>query len=453
MPVPGAAAPGTGMAACDAFSPASATSGDGGPETGGEEGGVADGGSTKADASSSPSDAASTTDGAAEAGTPATYFSISDTGKWESTDLNQLTSVQMQTPGGLMGGAFDGKYVYFAPNAGGPFVRYDPAQSFNSAGGWLSKAITLSGVQFEGAAFDGRYITYAPYNYSSQTYTRSSYVQRFDIQGSFADAGAWSYYDVGSTAQGAGGFFGVIRGDQALYFAPALGVFFYEVPLKGALDAGVVFDAGVYNGSQVGNQFVGGVASGGYVYFTLYSSNLQSTGVIIRRKEGVPIDAPNAYEAFDYAAATSDPALKGFQGAVTDGRYVYFVPYGSNILRYDTTKAFNSTSSYRVFQLGAVPGIGGVKSNFAGGAFDGRYVYFSPRQGTSVIRVDSLGDFEDPASWSAYDVKSTVSSLDALGGAVFDGEYIYFTSSDSTIVLKFHARTPSSPPVVNPSSP
>ena len=66
----------------------------------------------------------------------------------------------------------------------------------------------------------------------------------------------------------------------------------------------------------------------------------------------------------------------GFEGAVFDGRYVYFVPHvreGGNhgeVLRYDTTDNFQSGNAWSTFDPGA-NGVGVEPDAYDGTVFDG----------------------------------------------------------------------------------
>ena len=87
------------------------------------------------------------------------------------------------------------------------------------------------------------------------------------------------------------------------------------------------------------------------------------------------------------------------RGAVFDGRYVYFIPYlhgvvESILARYDTLGAFNAADAWTTFNLATLSADGGATtSGFFGGAFDGRYVFFIPRNDGApdgrVLRYDS----------------------------------------------------------------
>lgn len=135
------------------------------------------------------------------------------------------------------------------------------------------------------------------------------------------------------------------------------------------------------------------------------------------------------------AAATDGLPCRGYFGAVGDGRYVYFVPeqhgepgYPTHgvVLRLDTHGDFRDRASFAAYDAGRTDGMD--TRGFYGAAYDGRYVYFVPRQldmaqyHSRVLRLDTRGPFEEPASWAAFDVGEPHSQQ----SAAFDGRYIYF---------------------------
>jgi len=139
-----------------------------------------------------------------------------------------------------------------------------------------------------------------------------------------------------------------------------------------------------------------------------------------------------------YNAENEDGAngMKGFIGAVFDGRYVYFVPYNNGarfgkVLRYDTTLAFGNTASWDVYNAENEDGANGMKG-FYGAVFDGRYVYFVPYYNGArfgkVLRYDTTLAFGDTASWDVYNAENEdgANGMKGFIGAVFDGRYVYF---------------------------
>jgi hypothetical protein len=133
------------------------------------------------------------------------------------------------------------------------------------------------------------------------------------------------------------------------------------------------------------------------------------------------------------AAGTDGLNTTGYFGAVFDGRFVYFVPEQhatlqthANVLRYDTQRSFYDPESYCAFDASHTSGLD--VRGFYGGAFDGRYVYFIPRQldmeryHTRLLRYDTQNNFKDPAAWDAHDIGLEQSAQ----SCAFDGRYLYF---------------------------
>ncbi|MCK5334306.1 MAG: hypothetical protein KAJ24_07335, partial [Candidatus Aenigmarchaeota archaeon] len=139
-----------------------------------------------------------------------------------------------------------------------------------------------------------------------------------------------------------------------------------------------------------------------------------------------------------YNAQNEDGAngMVGFAGAVFDGRYVYFVPnYNGTthgkVLRYDTAANFSDTASWDVYNAENEDGANGMKG-FVGAVFDGRHIYFVPNYhegwyGT-VLRLDTTANFSDTASWDTYNAENEdgANGMKGFTGAVFDGRHIYF---------------------------
>lgn len=89
------------------------------------------------------------------------------------------------------------------------------------------------------------------------------------------------------------------------------------------------------------------------------------------------------WDKFDLAVPNG-ASLK-LRGAAFDGQYLHFAPSsaGSNqttVLRCDTHAAFNASGSWTQFDASA---LGASLKGFSGAVFDGRYVYFVPSGGSS----------------------------------------------------------------------
>ncbi|MFA6049053.1 MAG: helicase HerA-like domain-containing protein [Candidatus Micrarchaeia archaeon] len=264
-----------------------------------------------------------------------------------------------------------------------------------------SSAVGLGVVGFSGAAFDGRYLYFAPSNNGTRYHGN---VLRYDTQADFRTAGSWATYNANITS--------------------------------GSVNNTVGFRGAVFDGR--------------YVYFVPYNDNTGFNGKVLRYDTQADFTTAGSWAAYD-AGNTGGLSTKGYFGAVFDGRYVYFVPhsnasglYHANVLRYDTQADFTTAGSWAAYDANntdAVP----YTVGYAGGVFDGRYVYFVPNaNGTAAanaharaLRYDTQASFTTSGSWNAYDAGS--STVRGYAGAAFDGRYVYFAP---TSVGGSSVRTP-----------
>jgi hypothetical protein len=199
--------------------------------------------------------------------------------------------------------------------------------------------------------------------------------------------------------------------------------------------------------------FQGAVFDGRYVYF-VPKGTLHFSGLVMRydTQATTPFTAATSWSTFDMT--TLNAAAKGYYGGAFDGRYVYFVPwyngteFNSLVVRYDPQAPFGTSASWSIFDVSTVnPSAKG----FAGAAFDGRYVYFVPNNSSKpdglVARYDTQATFGAAGSWSTFDM--TTAGADATTGflgAGFDGRYVYLNSGGG--VARFDAKTPPSMPTL-----
>ncbi len=339
-----------------------------------------------------------------------------------------------------------------------PVVRtYDavPPTGFTSASSWSTFDAGTNGVGtdpdgYTGAVFDGRYIYYAPYSNGTASHGE---VLRYDTQATFASTGAWSTFDPGANGVGTDpdGFVGAVFDGRYVYFVPYYNgvdnhgeVLRYDTTASFTSAASwSTYDAGNNGVGTDPDGFVGAVFDGRYVYFVPYYNGVDNHGEVLRYDTTASFTTAGSWASYDPGAngVGSDP--DGFAGAVFDGRFVYFMPYFNGtaahgeVLRYDTTATFAAATSWATYDPGA-NGVGSDADGYAFGAFDGRYVYFSPfDNGTAkhgeVLRYDTASTFAAASSWSAYDPGANGVGTDADGytSAVYDGRYVYFTPTDN----------------------
>jgi hypothetical protein len=323
------------------------------------------------------------------------------------------------------GGAFDGRYVYFAPATSGVVTRFDTtnAAGFQDASSWaVFDVATLPGASgaggFSGASFDGRYVYFVPH---SLQMTATGLVMRFDPTGPLGDPASWALFDTATLPIDGGavakGFSGAASDGHYLYLVPNNDgvpdgrVVRYDTTRSAnapALDGGRPEDAG-----DAGTQDAGGIVPGSFA-------------------------DPSLWATFDVAATI--PGAAGFIGGVFDGRSLYLIPSGNGgpvdngasgiAVRFKTDAGFTTAASWSALDLTTINGEG---YNFFGGAFDGRYVYFVPHTKGIVMRLDTTSSQPTlPAAWSVFNVAPLASS-DAgpaqFGGAAFDGRFVYLVPS------------------------
>src|SRR5262249_25637725 len=119
---------------------------------------------------------------------------------------------------------------------------------------------------------------------------------------------------------------------------------------------------------------------------------------------GDPATLP-AWGSFDMSTVSSGAV--GVYGAVFDKRYVDVVPnqnaLGTThgvVTRYDTTGSFTGPSSWAYFDMSTV---NTLAKGYEGAVFDGRYVYFSPGPfGSLVATYDTTKSFGSSGSWTFF---------------------------------------------------
>jgi len=171
-------------------------------------------------------------------------------------------------------------------------------------------------------------------------------------------------------------------------------------------------------------------------------------GAFTNRLSRVVYDAPG----------TDGLNTKGYYGGVFDGRYIYFSPVHNGalrhgiVLRYDTYGGLTNATSWQVYDASNTDGLS--CRGYRGGVYDGRYIYYVPHyDGTNihanVLRYDTRGVFTNSANWQACDVGNT-GGLTCKGyvGVAFDGRFLYFSPRRSAFatyhghILRFDSRWP-----------
>ena len=361
---------------------------------------------------------------------------------------------------GFFGAVFDGRYVYFVPqhdsaSRHGKVLRYDTHTGFKDPGSWqgydAGRTDGLDTKGYYGGVFDGRYVFFVPRRTAETFHSR---VLRLDTRGEFRDPASWAAYDAGlERSYQSAAFDG-----RYIYFTPGhVAVHKSEVeapeacaspPVTG-MDPDYVLQGSsvvlrhdtrgdfkdpanwtTHDAAGTGGlntcDYDGAVFDGRYVYFMPLS-----TGVVLRYDTGAPFDAPASWSAFD----ANPLGLKLAVGGVFDGRYLYITPYGETdaAVRYDTRGNFADAANWQSYATSRTAGLG--TTGFDGAVFDGRFVYYIPYYDGGAffhgrtLRYDTRGEFADPGDWSCRDAGRT-DGLTTVGfnGGAFDGRFLYYAA-------------------------
>jgi hypothetical protein len=363
--------------------------------------------------------------------------------------------------GNFEGGAFDGRYVYFVPLNNGLVVRYDTSAQYTLDTSWSTfdtTTLDTSAQQFRGAVFDGQYLYLVPY-----TAGDAGLVARYDTTntGAFgASAASWELFDtttipVPMGATSAAGFSGGTFDGRYVYFVPnAVGATnvgrvarFDTTGTFGSTAAWDTFDVSGLNASALG--FIGGIYDGRHVYLVPNhnggQANHGASGVVVRYDSASDggFANPTSWASYDITQINANAYT--FAGGAYDGQYVYFVPRGHTAIpRFDTHMgtALNFKAGWDTFDYGSiVPSSDAGPAEYAGGAFDGRFVYFIPATVNGpILRYDTLSDFDLPCAWTQFSLTSVEPSLTGGFGAVYDGRYLYLVPR-GTFVARFDTKT------------
>jgi hypothetical protein len=394
-------------------------------------------------------------EGGDDAATPTVYGDFTDSARWSTFDLANLP----KAPHGFVGGAFDGRYVYLAPYADssnhytGHVVRYDTTAPFSDATSWrMFDATTVHPYAqgFIGAAFDGRHVYFVPHEAANDAGPfYNSVVLRFDSHGTFDDPSAWSTFDAATLDGNARFFSGAIFDGRYLHFAPG------NLGRTARFDTqGDFANAAAWSiASDYVDRRIGGTFDGQFIYYA-HAEALGSTGVI-RYDTKQPFTSPASWTRF----ATDGVASQGagpvsFGGSAFDGEFVYFSPANSNntpytlVTRFDPSGSFADAGSWSTFDVATLDKTAG---SFLGAVFDGRFVHFVPSGNGApsiAMRYDTSASFADPAAWQKFDTTTINAYARSFFGGVFDGRFVYYVPSGGpALVVRFDAKTPPSLPV------
>jgi len=293
---------------------------------------------------------------------------------------------------------------------------------------------------YSGAVFDGRYIYFIPIRNTYKRFDFSGVVARYDTKSKFTSSSSWSFFNLTQLHPEAKGFGGGVFDGRYVYLVPnyndkkrsGLVVRFDSVKQFDSPSSWEFFDISLLNPRSKG--FYGGVFDGRFIYFVPHHNGENYSGEIARYDTKQPFYASSSWSFFDTTSINN--FSRGFVQAIFDGRYIYFIPnrlntndYNGQVTRYDTSKPFNAPYAWSFFNTTR---LNAKSKGFAGGVFDGRYIYLAPLFLDSknfnglVTRYDTTLPFKSSRAWSFFDTSKINTNSKGFVSAIFDGKYVYF---------------------------
>lgn len=129
------------------------------------------------------------------------------------------------------------------------------------------------------------------------------------------------------------------------------------------------------------------------------------------------------------------PMACGYVDTFADNQYVYFIPFCNKehhglLLRYDSTKLFNSIEAWTLVDLQALVHI--QAKGFISGSIDEEYLYLAPYQSSwtqhhgLAVRYKLSSPIDNPESWSYFDMSELHPEARGYHSAVNSNNRIWF---------------------------
>ena len=245
------------------------------------------------------------------------------------------------------------------------------------------------------------------------------------------------FVNAGDISGSAAGYIGGCHVGGYIYLAPflnpsphgyAVRVQARNTTFSTAASSCVAQNIAQFNAAAVG--YTTACSDGRYVYYSP-----RSAGLLARHDTQRSFTSADGWEFFDLTRINA--SYKGYDGCIVLGNWLYLVPtnngsYHGLALRFNLQANFFDPNSYQVVNLASY---NANAVGYIGGCTDGRYVYFTPRQGAAAhgifARYDSFQDFTAAAAWEFYDLGAVNALYKGYTDATFINGYIYYSPTNN----------------------
>jgi len=320
------------------------------------------------------------------------------------------------------------------PSALGTLLVYDAGGTFTNAASYhaydLTQLVDAAAVGFCGGFLDetnNRDYLVPLYNIVDGTTVPNGLAVQIDLTQDLSKGSAYKKFDITQLGLPTIGYCDGIAANGKVYFIPAgqkgrdlSGNFLRYDPSQPFADAAAWswFDLTQVNDSAAGFQSVAYIYP--YIYIVPYFQS-----VLVRYNTELPLQSATSYETLDLSGITPEPL--GLTGAVAVDNKLVLIPWIdpvhvrsiSTALLYDTTRPFTATSSWASIDLTTVNPL--CKGYELGWLDKNGFVWLVPDNNLLIgvpplIAWNSKFPFDQPNSWQTY----SSSGIPASTGAAYN---------------------------------
>ena len=328
------------------------------------------------------------------------------------------------------GGVFDGQVVWLIPSFATAVVTVNLAtgsmKNFSTwpAGLVASTDLSIGNNAFEGGVFDGRYVWMSP--------SSSKYIVRIDTAAATIGTMIGVVIPSGTASLGSKTFLGCgFDGSKVMWLVPRYATTIVYVNTSSVVPQAVTFSgawpASPFSLATTSGALAGAGYDGGkYLWLAPHTAN-----AVVRLDVSNFSNPMVSYNSFPAGLTGISGTLGAFFGVIFDGiRYMYLIPFCANgVVQIDVSA--QSMGSMRLFNAwpSGITNIGNFA--FAGGAFDGRFVWLASQNSNMIIRLDTKSN-----NGTMLNFTTPITATPAYLGGLFDGRCVALVPFSQSSVLR-----------------